>query len=330
MRLRGSKPPPRDRVAPPPLPLPSACSPTAARHPPSSTGAGGRAGAHADLAGREWGAHTGAGGAPGLCAPGDQAHAGAAAHGAAWQEGWQACSVLLATLHHQFCTAPYFPLPQTRLTARTREVEGEAHLRAVAERESGRLRSDAARLAERRAELAQRVTAMETEAFKAGERLDQFRLVQNWNLVGGGAGPGRRMRGEGGASGEQQLPPCSGTSSLRADCPERSPHCRRSWSSGLPQPRPRRRTGWRWSATSARSVLWCPWGWDVPVMQACSTAVDAAVQLAHACLCCKFQDVPGECSNQRNRAALLPACFRLAAGVLPLRPCRRCPVPSSD
>ncbi|PRW50762.1 flagella associated isoform B [Chlorella sorokiniana] len=70
---------------------------------------------------------------------------------------------------------------QTRLTARTREVEGEAHLRAVAERESGRLRSDAARLAARRAELAQRVTVMETEAFTAGERLDQFRLVQNWN-----------------------------------------------------------------------------------------------------------------------------------------------------
>lgn len=64
-------------------------------------------------------------------------------------------------------------------------MEGEAHLRAVAERESGRLRSDAARLAARRAQLAQRVMAMETEAFTAGERLDQFRLLQNWNQVGG-------------------------------------------------------------------------------------------------------------------------------------------------
>ncbi len=76
-------------------------------------------------------------------------------------------------------------LYQSRLTTRTREVEGEAHLRAVAERGTGRLRSDAARLAARRAELAQRVTAMETEAFTAGERLDHFRLVQNWNQVGG-------------------------------------------------------------------------------------------------------------------------------------------------
>ena len=76
---------------------------------------------------------------------------------------------------------------QARLTARTREAESETHLKELAARESGRLRTDAARLAARRAEAAQRIASLQTELFKAGERLDQFRLLQNWNQVGAGA-----------------------------------------------------------------------------------------------------------------------------------------------
>jgi chromosome segregation ATPase len=70
---------------------------------------------------------------------------------------------------------------QTRLVARRSEVEGEAHLRQLAAREAGRLRGDIARLQTRRRELDQRMTAMQTEALQAGERMDQFKLVQNWN-----------------------------------------------------------------------------------------------------------------------------------------------------
>ncbi|KAL4443384.1 hypothetical protein ABPG75_011121 [Micractinium tetrahymenae] len=70
---------------------------------------------------------------------------------------------------------------QARLSARTREVESESHLRELAARESGRLRSDIARLGVRRGEAAQRVTGLQTEVFKAGEKLAQFKLVQNWN-----------------------------------------------------------------------------------------------------------------------------------------------------
>lgn len=73
---------------------------------------------------------------------------------------------------------------QGRLGAREREAAGEAHLRELATREGGRLRRDTARLAARRHELAKRAAGMETEAFKAGERLDQFRLVMCWNQVG--------------------------------------------------------------------------------------------------------------------------------------------------
>lgn len=85
---------------------------------------------------------------------------------------------------------------QGRLAARTKEVEGEAHLRQLAEREGGRLRADVARLAAQRGELVQRVTAMQTEAFQASERLDQFKLLQNWNQVGAGgwAVVGEQMR----------------------------------------------------------------------------------------------------------------------------------------
>lgn len=72
---------------------------------------------------------------------------------------------------------------QARLTARGREVESETHLKELAARESGRLRADIARLATQRGEAGQRVTGLQTEVFKAGEKLSQFKLVQNWNQV---------------------------------------------------------------------------------------------------------------------------------------------------
>lgn len=78
-------------------------------------------------------------------------------------------------------------LAQARLTARTKEVETEKHLRELAERESGRLGKDAARLAEGRREAAQRATAMQAELLRGQEKLDQFRLVMNWNQVRGRA-----------------------------------------------------------------------------------------------------------------------------------------------
>lgn len=85
---------------------------------------------------------------------------------------------------------------QARLGARTRELESESHLRQLAARESGRLRSDIARLGARRAEAAQHATSLQTEVFKAGEKLAQFKLVQNWNQVGAawpGAQPGGHL-----------------------------------------------------------------------------------------------------------------------------------------
>lgn len=75
---------------------------------------------------------------------------------------------------------------QARLGARTKEAASEAHARELAAREAGRLRADGAALQQRRGELAQRVAGLQTEAFQAGERLDQFRLLQSWNQVGAG------------------------------------------------------------------------------------------------------------------------------------------------
>lgn len=70
---------------------------------------------------------------------------------------------------------------QARVAARRREVVSEAHLAQIAARETGRLRADSARLQRLRAELEQRATAMRTESFQAGERMEQFKLLQNWN-----------------------------------------------------------------------------------------------------------------------------------------------------
>ncbi|EFN56849.1 hypothetical protein CHLNCDRAFT_144442 [Chlorella variabilis] len=82
---------------------------------------------------------------------------------------------------------------QARLAARRREVETEAHLQEVAARETGRLRADIARLQQRRGELEQSATAMQTEAFQAGERMDQFKLVQNWNQARGARIPAEEL-----------------------------------------------------------------------------------------------------------------------------------------
>lgn len=72
---------------------------------------------------------------------------------------------------------------QGHLTAKRQEVETEGHLRELSRREAGRLQSDTARLARQRAELEERAAGMRTEVFAAQERLDQFRLLMNWNQV---------------------------------------------------------------------------------------------------------------------------------------------------
>eukprot|EP00887_Chlorella_sp_A99_P001108 scaffold14.g1108.t1 len=70
---------------------------------------------------------------------------------------------------------------QGHLTARTQEVATEGHLRELSSREAGRLRAEAAKLARQRGEQEQRATALQAEVLTAQERLDQYKLLMNWN-----------------------------------------------------------------------------------------------------------------------------------------------------
>lgn len=147
---------------------------------------------------------------------------------------------------------------QARLAARRREVETEAHLQEVAARETGRLRADIARLQQRRGELEQSATAMQTEAFQAGERMDQFKLVQNWNQARGARIPAVRswIRTCTARScclwGWMPARPACGAATLPGSFLASSAR-RKSWSSGWQLRHRRRRTTWRWSGTAGRT-----------------------------------------------------------------------------
>ncbi|MEW5311178.1 MAG: hypothetical protein WDW38_002914 [Sanguina aurantia] len=70
---------------------------------------------------------------------------------------------------------------QTRVESRGKEVETEAHLKALAEREMGRLRRDMEKLASERADLGEKVTSLQNQIYKGSEKMDQFKLLMNWN-----------------------------------------------------------------------------------------------------------------------------------------------------
>lgn len=65
---------------------------------------------------------------------------------------------------------------QQRLTAKGKEVQSEAHLRALGEREAARLDADARRLCKERGELKERVLGLQSQIYRANERMDQFRV----------------------------------------------------------------------------------------------------------------------------------------------------------
>ena len=65
---------------------------------------------------------------------------------------------------------------QQRLTSKAKEVQSEAHLRALGEREAARLDADARRLAKERGELRERVLGLQGQIYRANERMDQFRV----------------------------------------------------------------------------------------------------------------------------------------------------------
>lgn len=64
---------------------------------------------------------------------------------------------------------------QQRVTSKASEIEGEAHLRALGQREAARLAADVKVLRKERGELEERMTGLQGQIYRSSERMDQFK-----------------------------------------------------------------------------------------------------------------------------------------------------------
>jgi len=65
--------------------------------------------------------------------------------------------------------------------AKSKETETEGHLRALAQRETARMRADATKVEKVISELVDQTSAVKSAIFQANETLEQFKLQMNWN-----------------------------------------------------------------------------------------------------------------------------------------------------
>jgi len=70
---------------------------------------------------------------------------------------------------------------QALLDAKTREIETEDHLKQLAERERGRIRTDDEKLEKYMLECQDQLNSIQNAMFAANEKLEQFKLQMNWN-----------------------------------------------------------------------------------------------------------------------------------------------------
>ena len=70
---------------------------------------------------------------------------------------------------------------QSRLEAKQKEVETEAHLRQLAQREMGRYQSDQKKFIAAQAAMREKLVAVQRQVWEGNEKMDQFKLLMNWN-----------------------------------------------------------------------------------------------------------------------------------------------------
>mmetsp|Transcript_9124 Transcript_9124/g.17160 ORF Transcript_9124/g.17160 Transcript_9124/m.17160 type:complete len:907 (-) Transcript_9124:51-2771(-) len=70
---------------------------------------------------------------------------------------------------------------QNRVESKNKEIETENHLQSLADREAGRIQKDLAKLEKERSDLLERIAALQAQIFKGNEKMDQFKLLMNWN-----------------------------------------------------------------------------------------------------------------------------------------------------
>ena len=70
---------------------------------------------------------------------------------------------------------------QSLVDAKNKEIETEEHMKQITERQSGRLKNEIEKLANRVADQQDRLNNIQNMIFKANEKMDQFKLEMNWN-----------------------------------------------------------------------------------------------------------------------------------------------------
>ena len=68
-----------------------------------------------------------------------------------------------------------------RLEAKQKEVETEAHLRQLSQREIGRYEADKKKLEAQQADLREKLVSVQRQVWEGNEKMDQFKLLMNWN-----------------------------------------------------------------------------------------------------------------------------------------------------
>lgn len=65
---------------------------------------------------------------------------------------------------------------QARVTAKRKEIQSEAHLKALSERELARYDADIRILKKERSELLDKVNGLQNHIYRANEKMDQFKV----------------------------------------------------------------------------------------------------------------------------------------------------------
>jgi uncharacterized protein YoxC len=65
---------------------------------------------------------------------------------------------------------------QARVTSKRKEIQSEAHLKALNERQLARYLSDVKVIKKERAELMEKVSSLQNQIYRANEKMDQFKV----------------------------------------------------------------------------------------------------------------------------------------------------------